>query len=127
MTPQRLSRLIDAVYAAGEGTGAWRDALEHIADALGARQTTLLMVDWPSPTPVLVDAARSDPETLDAYERLALERALLESGGDTGEAARLLGIGRSTLYRKLAKHRLGGRAASARSGSRGVSAYPPIG
>jgi len=67
------------------------------------------------------------PLSLDAYERLALERALLESGGDTGEAARLLGIGRSTLYRKLAKHRLGGRAASARSGSRGVSAYPPIG
>ena len=43
------------------------------------------------------------PLSLEAYERMALERALDESRGDASEAARRLGIGRSTLYRKLAK------------------------
>ena len=35
-----------------------------------------------------------------------LERALAESHGDVIAAARRLGIGRSTLYRKLARHGL---------------------
>jgi transcriptional regulator with PAS, ATPase and Fis domain len=46
------------------------------------------------------------PLSLDAYERSALEQALRESGGDANAAARRLGIGRSTFYRKLSKHRL---------------------
>jgi DNA-binding NtrC family response regulator len=52
--------------------------------------------------PVAADVAL----TLDAYERCALERALQEAGGDAHRAARLLGVGRSTLYRKLSKHGL---------------------
>jgi DNA-binding NtrC family response regulator len=46
------------------------------------------------------------PLSLEAYERCALERALCESGGDATAAARCLGIGRSTLYRKLSRHGL---------------------
>ena len=46
------------------------------------------------------------PLSLASYERLALERVLTETGGDAPEAARRLGVGRSTLYRKLAKHGL---------------------
>ena len=46
------------------------------------------------------------PLSLDAYERCALERALREAGGDATDAARRLGIGRSTFYRKLGKHGL---------------------
>jgi len=55
------------------------------------------------------------PLSLDAYEKAALERALVVSWGDAAEAARVLGIGRSTFYRKAGKHgiHLGGpRAAS---------------
>jgi DNA-binding NtrC family response regulator len=44
------------------------------------------------------------PLSLEAYERCALERALREAAGDATAAARRLGIGRSTLYRKLARH-----------------------
>jgi transcriptional regulator with PAS, ATPase and Fis domain len=44
--------------------------------------------------------------SLESYERCALERALEASGGDASAAARLLGIGRSTLYRKIAKQGL---------------------
>jgi len=50
--------------------------------------------------------ARALPLSLDAYERAALERALAETGGDAGRAARRLGLGRSTFYRKLARHGL---------------------
>jgi two-component system response regulator HydG len=50
------------------------------------------------------ERASSLPLSLEAYERRALERALEESGGDARAAARKLGIGRSTFYRKLAKH-----------------------
>jgi len=46
------------------------------------------------------------PLSLEAYERAALGRALRESGGDASAAAQRLGIGRSTLYRKLARHGL---------------------
>jgi DNA-binding NtrC family response regulator len=46
------------------------------------------------------------PLSLDAYERSALERALREAGGSAAVAARRLGIGRSTFYRKLDKHGL---------------------
>ncbi len=50
--------------------------------------------------------AQDLPLSLDAYERCALHRALRESGGDANSAARRLGIGRSTFYRKLAKQGL---------------------
>jgi two-component system response regulator HydG len=46
------------------------------------------------------------PLSLESYERAALEQALARTGGDASEAARLLKIGRSTLYRKLASHGL---------------------
>ena len=63
-------------------------------------------------------AALEEPVlSLEAYECSALERALQENGGDARAAARSLGIGRSTFYRKLAKHgmALPGAAAAARS------------
>ncbi len=44
------------------------------------------------------------PLSLGAYERAALERALAEAGGDATAAARSLGIGRSTFYRKMSDH-----------------------
>ncbi len=49
------------------------------------------------------------PLSLASYERAALERALAEARGDARAAARRLGIGRSTLYRKLAHHGLRAR------------------
>ena len=49
------------------------------------------------------------PLSFDAYERAAMERALHVSGGDVVLAAQRLGIGRSTFYRKLARHGIGRR------------------
>ena len=46
----------------------------------------------------------SGPVSLDGYEKMALERALAEVGGDKLAAAKLLNVGKSTLYRKLKRH-----------------------
>jgi len=43
--------------------------------------------------------------SLEAYEHSAIERALEEAQGDVLAAARRLGIGRSTFYRKLTQYR----------------------
>ena len=59
----------------------------------------------------LLAPATELPLSFDAYERAVLERALRENGGEANAAARCLGIGRSTFYRKLSLHgiQLGGR------------------
>ena len=46
------------------------------------------------------------PLSLPSYERACLVEALSRVDGDVKAAARLLGIGRSTLYRKLTRHGL---------------------
>ncbi len=48
---------------------------------------------------------------LDALERRAIFRALRETAGDKLAAARLLGIGKTTLYRKLKQYEAGGAQA----------------
>ena len=46
------------------------------------------------------------PAARDAFERLAIEAALDESGGNVSEAARLLGVERSNLHKKISKYAL---------------------
>jgi len=72
----------------------------------------LEVVNSPQPPP-LVNAlpapALSVPApalTLMEWERLAIEKALEQSGGDRRAAAQLLGIGRTTLFRKLKEYRV---------------------
>jgi DNA-binding NtrC family response regulator len=62
-----------------------------------------------APAPSAAETGERLPLSLAAYERAVLERALAETGGDATAAARLLGMGRSTLYRKLARHGVGAR------------------
>jgi two-component system response regulator AtoC len=54
---------------------------------------------------VATDAA--SPQTLEQLERIAIERALLETEGNRRRAALRLGIGLRTLYEKLKRYELG--------------------
>ncbi|MCC7014497.1 MAG: sigma 54-interacting transcriptional regulator [Planctomycetes bacterium] len=47
-----------------------------------------------------------DPISLDHYEKKCLERALEATGGDKLKAAKLLKVGKSTLYRKLKRYEI---------------------
>jgi DNA-binding NtrC family response regulator len=53
-----------------------------------------------------VDAVVTGEETLEDLERRAIERALEQFGDNLSDAARRLGIGRSTLYRKIEQYGL---------------------
>ena len=67
------------------------------------------------------------PLSLEAYEKMALERALREVGGDARAVARALGMGRSTLYRKLAKYGLSARQKAGDPGDPNAQAFGAAG
>ena len=48
--------------------------------------------------------AAGEPVSFEAYERAALRRALDVCGGSKLDAAKLLEVGKSTLYRMVIKH-----------------------
>ncbi len=49
---------------------------------------------------------KNEPQPLAEMERRAVIRALQETGGDRVAASRILGIGRTTLYRKVKEYNL---------------------
>jgi DNA-binding NtrC family response regulator len=55
------------------------------------------------------DAERESTVSLTELERDAIARALRRTGGNRRRAARLLGVGERTLYRKIREYRLAGR------------------
>ncbi len=82
--------------------GSLRETCRWSSLASGSlRETCERQTATESPAPIPLSLAR--------YECAALERALAEADGDARAAARLLGIGRSTLYRKLGRHGLRAR------------------
>lgn len=84
--------------------------LEHVIERAVALSSgpLLHLADLPTNVQFAVAQHAIDPtaETLvlDEIERRAIYRALKEAGGDKLAAARLLGIGKTTLYRKLKQY-----------------------
>jgi DNA-binding NtrC family response regulator len=68
----------------------------------------LVANDRPQPR----ESDESGEHSLEIVERRHIERALAAAGGNKAEAARLLGIDRTTLYRKLVRLGLHDKAAS---------------
>jgi DNA-binding NtrC family response regulator len=71
------------------------------ADIRGIVIPAELPADTPGAPPVAEHSGTYD-EALAAFERELITRALQQSGGRVTEAARKLGLGRATLYKKMA-------------------------
>jgi len=56
--------------------------------------------------PMSADAEELNKDSLEAYELAAIRNALIKSDGHRKKAARILGIGEATLYRKLSKYQI---------------------
>jgi DNA-binding NtrC family response regulator len=65
----------------------------HLLEAVPRRQTSASAAAGPS--------SETIPLNLDAAEQVLIQRALDQSGGNVAEAARLLGVNRSRIYRRL--------------------------
>jgi transcriptional regulator of acetoin/glycerol metabolism len=60
----------------------------------------------PRPVRDVIESQAPGTSSLEAAERAELRRALAHTGGNAAKAARYLGIGRATLYRRMARHGL---------------------
>lgn len=110
------SRFADAriVYApAGPGQGSSLLAVDSDDLVVGAtstarRQYRLSSMALAQPRP-LADVLGTGAETgFSDGERTVLRQALARSGGNVAAAARLLGIGRATMYRRMERAGMGG-------------------
>jgi len=75
-----------------------------VADTITLDDLPAAVRGLPSPDAPAVDP--SDVPTLEEAERRLFAAALRKSGGNKNEAARLLGIDRQRLYRKIEKYGL---------------------
>jgi len=104
--PVRRERLLGAVRQAVEWTRLKRrvDDLETRLRRMGRHEPRPRL----APTPIPHPPERRSPSIpdLQTLEQQAIERALRHTGGNVSEAARRLGIGRTTLYRKMAAYGL---------------------
>ena len=66
-THKALSDLIHRMYLAAEDTTRWTGFLEPFAEAIGGRDTNLIIVDWDRTGNSLQANVRSHPDTLAAY------------------------------------------------------------
>ena len=73
---------------------------------LTALSAAASLADAGYPLPEVALAPKSPVISLPESERQAISSALAATGGERSQAARLLGIGRTTLYRKMKAYRL---------------------
>ena len=82
---RQLRNVIDSATVLAEGNTIQREDLGIHSVPTGDRPTTLKIADW---------------------ERMLIQDALAKTRGKVPEAARLLGIGRATLYRKIDEYNI---------------------
>jgi DNA-binding NtrC family response regulator len=86
-------------------------ANDHVAHAHAALQAAVVDASAPAP-PVAIFDAEGHLRQLEQVERDLIELAIDHYAGHMSEVARRLGIGRSTLYRKLREYGLEERVAA---------------
>ena len=111
-SPERRRMLEDALRSAGQVVLPPADSRE-IAETLAttgldylAVDLTLPLLDVPALQRVLNPEFPNPPDSLEAAERRHIALTMEFTGGNRRQAARLLGIARSTLLAKLRKYGL---------------------
>lgn len=94
---RELRNAVEYACAIGEGPDY---VLDDLTPELRGEPPPRVLVPQPS-------ASGDAVEDGDASERARIVDALRRAGGRKGEAARLLGVDRSTLWRKLREHKIG--------------------
>jgi len=105
VAPEALERLV--VYGWPGNVRELQNAIERafalsVADTIMPEDLPPVLLSHPAGDGVAAD----EVPTLEESERRLFVAALRKSGGNKNEAARLLGIDRQRLYRKLEKYRL---------------------
>ncbi|HTL32791.1 MAG TPA: sigma-54 dependent transcriptional regulator [Kofleriaceae bacterium] len=108
-TPRRFSAEAMEALLAHSWPGNVRE-LEHVVEraTLLATSEVIGVEALMLRTRTDAGAPRLEEMTLEQVERYLIERALATQGGNVSEAARVLGLSRSALYRRLASLGLGG-------------------
>lgn len=98
--PGNVRELQNAIHRAMLACDGTAIDLSHLPSNVAAEKRN------PVAAPPKAPLESGVPETLNlkAIERQTIRRALETTGGNMSEAARLLGIGRATLYRKVASY-----------------------
>ena len=101
--PPRLQ--MDSSQVGAPTEAALDDATEAAPPGAAATRPSPTAPMDPTPTKTL-SPPRFETLDLKAIERQAIQQALVEANGNLSQVVRLLGIGRTTLYRKLKSHKL---------------------
>nr|WP_295826990.1 sigma-54-dependent Fis family transcriptional regulator [uncultured Azospirillum sp.] len=89
-----------AILLSTGGTVDVRDLPDELRDTCGCPETG----GWPSPYPAVAGPAGPVPMSLTVTEQRTIEDVIAATGGNLSDAAAVLGISRSTLYRKMNQH-----------------------
>jgi DNA-binding NtrC family response regulator len=96
-----------AILLSTGGTVDVRDLPDELRDACGGVEAG----GWPSPYPAVAGPAMpiqtpagAAPMSLTVTEQRTIEDVIVATGGNLSDAAAVLGISRSTLYRKMSQH-----------------------
>lgn len=103
---------IDPAYLAALERHTWHGNVRELRNAVErsmimAEGDRLLADDLPADFRSPESRNANNPVSLDDMERLHIQKILQYTGGNKAEAARLLGIGIATLYRKLDQYGMG--------------------
>ena len=99
--PGNVRELINVLQYASIGCQGQEIGRKHLSAELQAAQVETLVVGDSGEVPA--GSLRSGPGRKNKLDNRRVAAALEKSGGNRAEAARLLGVGRATLYRFLAR------------------------
>jgi DNA-binding NtrC family response regulator len=107
LSPKRLSASLADHLSAWDWPGNVR-ALRHAVEraVILSDSEFLGMEDFPFCVPTVEEVSAAGGSRLASVEKMEVERALAQHGGNIARAARALGLTRTSLYRRIEKHGL---------------------